>query len=166
MKVYLGETSGIKPQPHPSSNSIAPKDRYYYQNRKAIVGFFNSPGLKSMGNRYSNLLIKEVNRLDLSHDWTKCEDLYSFIQNLLIGPTVEAMCGPVLLAQKPTFRKEFWNIDHDIFYFFKAYPRWLAPRAYRNRSKLLNSVKTWHMFARDNCTDDCIEPDGYDQYYG
>lgn len=55
---------------------------------------------------------------------------------------------------------------HDLYYFFKGYPRWLAPLAYLNRSKLLRSVKDWHSFARDNFQDSYIESDGHDPYYG
>lgn len=165
MKVYLGDDSGINPQPHPQSN-VVEKNRYYYQNRKAIVGFFNGPGLKSMGNRFVDLLTREITTLDLRRLWTEQEDLYEFIQKLLIGPAVSAMCGPVLLEQNPDFGNNFWQIDHDILYFFKGYPKWLAPSAYRNRIKLLNDVKNWHAFARDHFDESCIEADGHDRFYG
>lgn len=165
MKVYSGDNSGINPKPHPDSH-VAEKDRYYYNNRKAILGFFNGSGLKSMGNRFSTLITKEIDQLHLGRNWTEHQDLYSFVQGLLIGPAVEAMCGPVLLEQNPTFGDDFWKLDHDIFYFFKAYPRWLAPRAYHNRAKVLNSMKKWHDFARENFDESCIEPDGHDRFYG
>lgn len=165
MNVYLGDKSGVNPKPHLKSN-IATKDRYYYQNRKAVLGFFNGPGLTSMGNRFSALLTKEISQIDIGHEWTDHDDLYRFIQNLLIGPAVEALCGPVLLEQNPTFGNDLWRMDRDIYYFLKGYPRWLAPGAYLNRDKLLRSVKDWHSFARDNFHDSCIESDGHDPYYG
>ena len=165
MKVYIGDTSGVNPKPHKESN-FASKDRYYYQNRKAIVGFFNGPGLVSTGNRFSNLLIKEIGQLDIGHEWSDHEDLYRFIQNLFIGPAVQALCGSVLLKQNPNFGDELWKMDHDMYYFFKGFPRWLAPRAYLNRRKLLRSVKDWHSFARDNFHELCIESDGHDPFYG
>ncbi|KAL8925503.1 MAG: hypothetical protein Q9208_003394 [Pyrenodesmia sp. 3 TL-2023] len=165
MRVYLGDDSGINPQPHPQSN-VTEKNRYYYQNRRAIVGFFNGPGLKSMGNRFVDLLIKEIATLDLGQHWTEREDLYTFVQKLLIGPAVEAMCGPILLDQNPDFGDNFWQIDHDIYYFFKAYPKWLALGAYRNRSKLLNDVKRWHILAREQFESSKIELDGHDPFYG
>ena len=165
MKVYLGDDSGISPQPHPRSN-VAEKNRYYYQNRKAIVGFFNGPGLMSMGNRFSNLLISEINQLQTSNDWVQEADLYSFVLKVLIGPAVEAMCGPVLRNQNPNFGNDFWKLDHDILYFFKGYPKWLAPSAHQNRAKLLDGVKRWHNIARDNFKASCVELDGHDRFYG
>ncbi|KAI4194054.1 MAG: hypothetical protein LQ350_008000 [Teloschistes chrysophthalmus] len=76
------------------------------------------------------------------------------------------MCGPALLQQNPNFERGFWKLDSDIFYFFKAYPWWLVPRASNNRAKLLNGVKRWHDYARSNFTESCIEWDGHDPYYG
>ncbi|KAL9012222.1 MAG: hypothetical protein Q9173_003000 [Seirophora scorigena] len=166
MRVYLDDDSGISPQPHAESN-IVDKNRYYYQNRKAIVGFFNGPGLKSKGNRFMDLLIKKIAILHLGQEWTEQDDLYTFVQKLLIGPAVEAICGPILLAQNPDFGNNFWQIDHDIYYFFKAYhPKWLAPGAYRNRSKLLNDVKSWHTLAQELFEESSIELDGHDPFYG
>ena len=165
MKVYVGDRSGVNPKPHSKSN-MATKDRYYYQNRKAILGFFNGPGLASMGNRFAALLMKEISQINIAYEWTDHSDLYRFIQDLLIGPAVKALCGPVLLNQNPTFGDEFWRMDSDMYYFFKGYPRWLASCAYRNRDRVLRSVKDWHSFARENSNDSCIEPDGHDPYYG
>ncbi|KAL8846387.1 MAG: hypothetical protein Q9221_008529, partial [Calogaya cf. arnoldii] len=165
MKVYLGDDSGISPQPHPLSN-IPEKNRYYYRNRKAIVGFFNGPGLTSTGNRFSNLLVNEIRLLEVSDDWSNETDLHNFVLRVLIGPAVEAMCGPVLLDENPNFGNDFWKMDHDILYFFKAYPKWLAPSAFRNRVKLLNGVKHWHTFARDHFDATCTESDGHDRFYG
>lgn len=95
MKVYVGDSSGVNPKPHFKSN-VATKDRYYYQNRKTVTGFFNGPGLISLGNRFSALLTKEIGQIDMSHGWTEHEDLYEFIQNVLIGPAVEAMSVALL----------------------------------------------------------------------
>ncbi|KAL8869298.1 MAG: hypothetical protein Q9174_004379, partial [Haloplaca sp. 1 TL-2023] len=165
MRVYLGDDSGISPQPHPNNN-ISEKNRYYYQNRKAIVGFFNGPGLTSMGNRFSRLLTSAINNLEASDKWINEADLYKFVLKIVIGPAVEAMCGPVLLHENPNFGDDFWKMDHDILYFFKAYPRWLAPSAFRNREKLLKGVKHWHSFARDHFDPSCIESDGHDRFFG
>jgi hypothetical protein len=165
MKIYHADNTGINPQPH-GGDSIPAKDRYYYLTRKNTVGFFNGPGLKHFGNRFGALLTKEIDRLDLGTEWIEHEDLYAFVRKLLVGPAIEAMCGPFLLEQSPTFTEDFWKFDSDMFYFFKGWPRWLAPRAWRNRTKVLNSLKNWHAFARDNFDESCVESDGHDRFYG
>ena len=76
------------------------------------------------------------------------------------------MCGPVLLDQNPTFVDEFWKFDSDMLYFFKGYPRLFAPRAWRNRTRVLDSLKKWHAYARENYEESCIESDGHDRFYG
>lgn len=122
IKVYVENNSNVNPKPHPKSN-VATKNQYYYQNRKAVLGFFNGPDLMSMTNRFSTLLIREIGQFDIDHEWTNHENLYRFIQNLLINPAFEALCGPVLLKQNSTFGNDLWKINHNIYYFFKNYPR-------------------------------------------
>ena len=164
-KVYLEDTSGVNPQPHPCSK-INAKNRYYYQNRKHVVGFFNGPGLKHMGNRFATLSTRQIRQQQIGNTWIEYDDLYNFTQHLVIGPAVEAMYGPALFEQNPDFGQDFFKLDSDILYFFKAYPRWLAPRAYRNRAKLLENVKDWHAFALTHFHESCVEPDGHDRFYG
>lgn len=106
MKIYHADNSGINPQPY-GGDCIPTKDRYYFLVRKHTVGFFNGPGLKHFGNRFATLLIRKIRQLDLGTSWVEHEDLYAFVQNLLIGPAIEAMCGPVLLDQNPTFMDDF-----------------------------------------------------------
>ena len=165
MKIYRTDDSGINLQPHPSSN-VPFQDRYYFHTRKDTVGFFNGPGLKHIASRFQELLRKQVSQLEVQHNWVEFMDLYSFIQDLLTAPAIEAMCGPTLLDQSPMFVEDFWRLDKDILSFFKGCPRWLAPRAWKNREKLLASLKNWHAYARENFDESCVEADGHDRFYG
>jgi hypothetical protein len=45
-------------------------------------------------------------------------------------------------------------------------PWFLAPKAYADRRKVLNAVKTWQKHARDNFTDSAIDADGDDPFWG
>ena len=126
MKIYLTDDSGINSQPHPSSD-IPFKDRYYFHTRRDTVSFFQGPGLKHIAHRFQDLLRDRVAKLEVTHDWVEFTDLYSFIQDMLTGPAIEAMCGPTLMEQNPTFVDNFWRLDSDILLFFKKFPRWLAP---------------------------------------
>jgi len=165
MKIYHTDSSGINLQPHPNSNTPF-KDRYYFHTRRDMVGFFSGPGLKHFSNRFQSLLRRQISQVDVGHEWIEFADLYSFVQDLLIGPAIEAMCGPTLIAQNPTFVDDFWKFDSDLLYFFKGCPRWLAPRAWRNRNRILGSLKTWHAYAREHFDESCIEADGHDQFHG
>ena len=165
MKIYHEDDSGINLQPHPKSNQPW-KDRYYFHTRKETVGFFNGPGLKHFGDRFQQLLKRDVASLQVGPEWTDQSDLYSFIQYLIIGPAIEAMCGPRLLERNPTFAQDFWQFDIDMLYFFKGWPRLLAPRAWRNRTRILNNLKDWHAHAKEHFTENCVESDGHDPFYG
>ena len=165
MRIYKEDTSGTSFEPHPKSNTPF-KDRYYYHNRKIILGFFNGPGLKHMAYRFQTLLQERILQFEIGDTWVEFPDLFLFVQDLLTGPAVEAMCGPRLLSQNPEFVKQFWKLDHDILYFFKALPRWTIPAAWNNRERLLSSVKEWHTYARENFDESCVDSDGHDPCYG
>ena len=165
MKIYKTDDSGINPQPHPKS-SIPSKDRYYHRTRKNTVGFFNGPGLKHMAHRFQDLLKTRLQNVVIGQAWTEYDDLYAFVQDMITGPAVEAMCGPRLIEQNQNFVKQFWTLDQDILLFFKGYPRWFCRRAWSNRETLLSSIKNWHTWARANFNESSIEPDGHDKFYG
>ena len=165
MKIYHADDSGITLQPHPKSN-IQFHDRYYFHTREDTVGFFNGPGLKHIAHRLQDLLKNRLATLEAHSDWVHYTDLYSFIQDLLTGPAIEAMCGPRLLEHNPSFVDSFWELDSDILLFFKGWPRWLAPRAWKNRQRILQCIKDWHAYARANFSEACVEPDGHDEFYG
>lgn len=163
--MYNTDNSGINPQPHPSSN-ILQKDRFYYQSRKASLSFFSGPSSKHLAHRFLGLLTKQISQQTIGDEWLECPDLYSFIQALLTGPAIEAMCGPVLMRHNGTFVDDFWKFHKNVLYFVRGCPRWLAPRVWENRDKLLVDVKNWHTYAQKNFDESCIEPDGYDRFYG
>jgi hypothetical protein len=165
MKIYYRDDSGISSQPHPKSN-VPFKDRYYFHTRKDLVGFFQGPGLKRMAQRFHDRLQDRISNLEVNHDWIEFADLYSFVQDMLTGPAIEAMCGPVLLNRNSTFIDDFWQLDSDILIFFKGLPRWTTPRAWKNRERLLTAVKTWHAYAQEHFDESCVEADGHDRFYG
>lgn len=45
-------------------------------------------------------------------------------------------------------------------------PWFLAPRAYAARSRVLNAVRTWQQYARENFDDSAIDINGDDPFWG
>lgn len=130
------------------------------------MAFFIGPGLKHFGNRFQDVLKKQLSEIRIEQDLVELPALYSFMQDLLIGPAIETMCGPTLIVQNPTFLNDFRKFDYDLLYFFKSCPRWLAPRAWKNRDQIPTSLKSWHAFARDHFDESSIGEDGHDRFYG
>jgi hypothetical protein len=50
----------------------------------------------------------------------------------------------------PTFVEDFWTYDEGIPIFFKQIPRWLAPKHYGLRDKMVAMVRVWHESALQN----------------
>ena len=165
MKMYRTDDSGINPQSHPCSK-VPSKDRFYYQSRKALLGFFSGPTSKNIANRFLDSLRKQISLQEIGDDWLEYPDLYSFTQDLLFRPALEAMCGPVLMQQNATFVEDFWQFHSDVLYFVKGCPRWLAPKVWANRDRLLADVRRWHIYSQKNFRESDIEADGHDRFYG
>lgn len=165
MKMYRTDDSGINPQPNPGS-SVLQKDRFYYQSRKASVSFFSGPSSKHIANRLLDSLTKQISRQRIGDEWLECPNLYSFVQALVTGPSIEAMCGPVLMQQNGTFVDDFWKFHKNVLYFVKGCPRWFAPKVWANRDQLLACVKNWHTYAQENFDESSIDADGHDRFYG
>jgi hypothetical protein len=165
MKMYRTDDSGINPQPNPGTN-VPQKDRFYYQSRKASLGFFSGPSSKHISNRFLESLTQQISRQGIGVQWEERLDLYLFVQALITGPSIEAMCGPVLMQQNGTFVDNFWKFHRDVLYFVKGCPQWFAPKVWANRDQLLASVKNWHNYAQDNFDESCIDADGHDRFYG
>ncbi|KAI9724629.1 MAG: hypothetical protein M1828_003653 [Chrysothrix sp. TS-e1954] len=165
MKIYHKDNSGINVQPNPHSNT-AHKDRYYYHTRKETIGFFSGPALKHFANRFQSLLMQQTQQVEVGHDWVDMPDLYRFVQDVTFAPAIEAMCGPTILEQTPDLQEIFWQFDMDMYYFFKGAPRWLHPKAWRNRDRLLDSLKRWHAHASEYFFEASVEADGHDPFYG
>ena len=165
LKFYDQDDSGISLQPHPNSK-ISPAHRIYYHTHKVMQGFMNGPGLATFASRFQYTLATQIAESGITQDWTELPDLFSFLRDILSTAAITTMCGPSLIALSPTMIQDLWEFDRSLPYFFKGYPRWLAPKAWKGRQRCLNNFKRWQAFAAQNFDDSCIDEDGYDPYYG
>ncbi|KAI9690876.1 MAG: hypothetical protein M1822_008495 [Bathelium mastoideum] len=165
LETYLKDDSGVKRAPHPASN-VAPEDRIHRQNYITIREYMSGKTLKRLAARFQVLLAKLMFQQNIDDDWTQNEDLYEFIQNLVSTATIEVLCGPTLLTLNPNWVRDFWEFDSSVSSFLKGYPRWLAPKAWKIRQKVLDGLKAWRTFARNHFVEDMIDETGDDPLYG
>jgi hypothetical protein len=86
---------------------------------------------------------------EIRDEWITMPDLYTFLQYEVFNAAVEALCGQYLLTQYPGFVDDFWEFDQSVPTLFKGLPRWLTPRPYKVRQRLLDAIKSWHRVARE-----------------
>lgn len=165
LKFYNADDSGIGLHPHPNSN-VEEAHRIHYFTHKVTKGFMSGPGLRILTNRFQALLKLQISESGIDENWTELPDFFSFISNMVTTAAITSMCGPSLLELNPNFIQDLWEFDRSLPYFFKGYPSWLAPNAWKGRKKCLESMKTWHTFAKSRFSDSCIDADGHDRYFG
>lgn len=165
LKFWMADNSGASINPHPDSN-VRPENRIYFHTNRSTHEFMAGKGLKLFANRFQDLLLKQVSKTNIGNEWLEMPDLYSFVQVTLSTAAVEALCGPALLKLSPTWIQDFWEFDKSLPKFLSRFPRLFAPAAYKARGRCLEGIKSWHKYAQENFDESCIEPDGFDPFFG
>ncbi|PSR75302.1 cytochrome P450 [Coniella lustricola] len=168
VEVYARDKTGPERKPHPGSDPNFPAhNRIYYLTYQSFLTGLSGPNLTHTVKRYTELLTSKLDKKFLSHEYTHCDDLAAFFQDIVSKSILEALFGPAFLQLNPTFNDDLWVFDRDIPSLARCLPSFLLPEAYRRRASLAGQVKRWHQHARENFTDLSIGPDGdADPYWG
>lgn len=164
---YAADNSGVNSTPVPWSR-VKPEHRITYLQTRAAHKYLSGPGLAHMTEFYLNVLKQWFQNRQIGSEWVDHPDLYRFLQDTVFRAAVEAMCGQHLLAQSPTFVDDFWEFVDSVPTLIKGLPRWLSPRPYRVRGRLLDAIKRWHNLAHAKSDSSKIGADDpeWDPYFG
>ncbi|KAK6821750.1 cytochrome P450 [Apiospora arundinis] len=80
-------------------------------------------------------------------EWVEYPDLYAFLQMTVAGANVEAMMGSTLLEVNPGLMEHFWRAKRNAPTYFRGWPRWLVPTAFRERERVVDAIEKWHTYA-------------------
>ncbi|GAW13516.1 hypothetical protein ANO14919_029020 [Xylariales sp. No.14919] len=153
--------------PHPDS-TVEPRNRIDYRVHESLVRFLEGKGLLPFWNRYTDNITQRLHALldRAGSDWDYHTDLMQLVSDEATISIINALCGPYLLALSPDFLQGFWNFDRNLQTYLRGIPWFLAPKAYADRKKVLDAVKTWQKHARDHFIESAIEADGNDPFWG
>ena len=164
---YAADDSGVNSTPLPGSR-VRPEHRITYFQTRAAHKHLSGPGLVQMTELFLNVLRRRIHASHIESEWVDLPDLYQFLQHEVFSAAVEALCGTHLLSQSPTFVEDFWEFVSSVPTLFKGFPRWMSPKPYRIRDRLLDAIKRWHKLAheRSDCTKiDANDPE-WEPYFG
>ena len=164
---YAADDSGINPTPLPGSQ-VKPEHRINYLQTKAAHRYLSGSGLVRMIELYLKVLKRRIGASQIGSDWVDHPDLYTFLQNEVFRSSVEAMCGPHLLAQSTSFVEDFWAFMSSVPTLFKGLPKWTCPKGHGARGRLLHAIKNWHKIAHEqsDCTKTDMTNPEWEMYYG
>ena len=148
--LYDADDSGIRSTPAPGSH-VEPRNRINFLRHTATAKFFNAPNVNEMTSRFLDRLGSQLAELeDIGTEWVEYPDFSDFIHKQVFRAATYSMCGPYLLSLNPSFVEDFAEYISYLPTYVKAVPRWMNPRAYAVRERLLEAYKKWHKFAREH----------------
>lgn len=130
---------------------IAQEDRIHFHQARATQQFLSGKHLADIAERY--LATLERNLVSVEHSdagWVEYPDLYQFLQQHVSRSAIETLMGSEVLELNPSLLDDFWTFDSNVPLFLRCLPRWLIPSAYKDRDRLLASVKKWHAHANEH----------------
>ena len=166
LSAYKADDSGHHSERYPGSITET-HNRIDFLTHDLFVKFLSGPGLSRMFERFSRSLSDRLEAVDVGAEWREIPDLLEFIQMEVGTAILEAITGPQLVAQNPTFVSDLFKYDSAVPTLSKGVPRCIASEAYRTRDKMLHMIKIWHAYARKHFDNNLIDVDGdFDPFWG
>ena len=124
--------------------------------------------LAGITSRFQQSLAERLTEVDIGEDWVEIPDLYDFMRVVVMEAALVSMFGPYILSLNPTFIHDFWAWNEDMGALFLGLPRWIIPKAYRRRAKMLENIKRWHKHAHEHfdCTRERKDDPDWEPYFG
>ena len=166
--IYEQDNSGTGSKPKPGS-TVKPENRVYYQQHHAAHVYLSGRPLQGITQRFLRFLsVQNSENCAINYEWVEMPDFYSFVQNQLFEAAIKSLFGTHILRLNPTLSEDFWEYVTATPILAKGLPRWMAPRAFQKRDKIIQSIVKWHRFASLHSDYRSLEPseDEWDPYWG
>ncbi|KAK6948149.1 hypothetical protein Daesc_009913 [Daldinia eschscholtzii] len=149
ISLYNADDSGMAAKARAGSN-VKPEDRVFYFQIRTAHKYLSGQHLHALNEMFMATLDRDLEALDIRSEWVEYPDLYRFLQLTVTHASIETVFGAKLLELNPTFVEDFWEFERNAPNFLRAMPRWLIPRAYRVREKLIKSFIKLHAYANSH----------------
>ncbi|KAI1370593.1 cytochrome P450 [Hypoxylon crocopeplum] len=167
LRLYDKDDSGGGHVPHPGS-TVEARNRIDYQVHQSLNRFLEGKGQKPSWNRFADNITQQLHCLHdrAGSDWVHHADLMKVVGDEATISILNALCGPYLLSLNPNFLQDYWDFDRNLQTYLQGIPWFLAPKAYAARKRVLDAVKVWQQYARDQYNDSAVGADGDDPFWG
>jgi hypothetical protein len=150
LKIWIDDDSGISAQPAPGFEGVDPSSRIFYHVHRDLQTLLMGTPLNVMTAKFVDIFTKQLaDKTDITDQWTELPDLLAFCRTEMLTAAIISLCGEHILELTPTFVADFWQFDDALPWIFKEMPRWLIPRRYAARDKMLVNIKKYHLFGAD-----------------
>lgn len=148
---YDADDSGTLPTPAQGFEDWPPEKRFWFLNHRAMHSLLQGPVLVDMLGHFIEKYARRVEEKEIGYDeWTTVDDLYGMMKNDLFYAAMSALCGDHFFELSPTMAEDFWEFDRCLPTIFKKVPRWLVPKAYASRDKVLANIDRYLDYADEH----------------
>lgn len=146
MPYYQADDSGMAAEVRKGSK-VRQEDRILYQQVHTAQKYFAAPYLDLLIQRYTDMFGRNVEALNIGIEWKEYPDLYRFCQATSSQATIGAIMGSKILDLNPELVADFWAAKDAAPDFYRGLPRWLKPKMYAARERVVKAIGKWHDYA-------------------
>lgn len=169
LALYMRDGSGSGSKPRDGWENIEPDHRIFYHLHRDLHALLNGGPLDRITERFiDNYTTRLRTTLLVGDEWTALPDLFAFLRTEMFHAACTAFVGEHFLALNPNACRDFWEFDSHVLTFIRRTPRWMAPKAYAARDRLVAAVQAWRAYAREHADyrDPALADADHDPYWG
>ncbi|KAI4859213.1 cytochrome P450 [Hypoxylon rubiginosum] len=128
----------------------------------------SGPQLEILASRFQISLLEKIgaSQQDIGNDWVEIPDLCDLVQKYVIESVIYTFFGPYMISLNPHIVQDFLEFNDYIRLLFMSMPRWLIPKAYKARQRMVDNIQRWQKHARENCDLAELGDVDWEPYYG
>ena len=168
MRIYEEDDTGAGVKPRPGSKNIKPQNRIYHLHHESSNKFMMGQHLNTMTGRFVEGITDQLEHEQIGAEWSDLPDFYIFLRDKTFKAAVGAVFGTTIFQLTPNLNEIFWEFDNNVKTIFADLPRWMVPRAYASRDRIIEAIRKNQQYAREHSdyTKTAPEDPDWDPYWG
>ena len=150
MPIYIEDDTGAGAKPRPGSRNIKPQNRIFHLHHESSRRFMMGQHLNTMTGRFAEGFVDILVHERIDSEWTDLPDFYMFLRDKTFNAAVEALFGRTIFELNPNLCEVFWDFDNNVKTIFADLPRWMTPRAYASRDRIIEAIRKNQQYAREH----------------
>jgi hypothetical protein len=152
LQVFRRDKSGINAHPKPGTGDTKPAERIFHVQHRVLHQHLSGASLDTMTTRYVQIFTDRIKNVScIKHrEWTELPDLFELLKSEMLRSNINALAGDHFFELSPNFADDFWEFDRLMLVYLRRLPRWMAPKTYATRDRVLGAVKKWRQWAKDH----------------
>ena len=113
-------------------------------------------------------MIQRFEASGMGDHWIEMPNFYKFFRDTASRASIEAVCGSAIFELTPNLCDLLWDFDASASTLVAGLPRWMIPRAFAARDRMIQASIKWHRYANEHLNYTGTSPGDpeWDPYFG